>query len=160
MDLDEFIITIFCFIEEAMPTVIGTERLRQRGPTPRLHDSAVLTMEVAGAYLGFAQDIALCAYFHRHWRHFFPALQALQRTTFVRQAANLWVVKERRWQELLPQIPHDPHLALVDSCPLHRRGTLRQGRPDPPALRRFPGPYPPRLARRRHAHHPGARQGP
>lgn len=29
------------------------------------------------------------------------------RTTFTRQAANLWKVKERLWQELLADTPHD-----------------------------------------------------
>jgi len=42
----------------------------------------------------------------------------VHRTTFVRQAANLWKVKERLWQELLALAPLDPALALVDSMPL------------------------------------------
>jgi hypothetical protein len=54
-------------------------------------------MEVVGAYLGFAQDTALFAYFRRHWSHVFPTLHQIHRTTVVRQAANLWVGKERLW---------------------------------------------------------------
>jgi len=42
----------------------------------------------------------------------------VHRTTFARQAANLWRVKERLWQEFLPLAPHDPAFALVDSMPL------------------------------------------
>jgi hypothetical protein len=38
--------------------------------------------------------------------------------TFSRQAANLWKVKERLWQQLLAQSPHDPTFALCDSLPL------------------------------------------
>ncbi|MBI4497521.1 MAG: hypothetical protein HY689_06465 [Chloroflexi bacterium] len=47
-----------------------------------------------------------------------PGPAGVRRTTFVRQAANLWAVKERRWQHLLHQVPHDLTLALVDSFPL------------------------------------------
>ena len=42
----------------------------------------------------------------------------MHRTTFSRQAANLWKVKEYLWQELLAHTPHDPTFALVDSLPL------------------------------------------
>lgn len=40
------------------------------------------------------------------------------RTTFSRQAANLWKAKERLWQELLTLVPHDPTFAICDSMPL------------------------------------------
>lgn len=118
MDLDTFIIAVFCWIDEALPLVTHGQRLRQRRPQPVLADSEVLTMEVVGAYLGLSQDSALFAYFQRHYAHFFPALRTLHRTTFVRQAANLWWLKERLWQDLLDTLPHDPQLAILDSLPL------------------------------------------
>ena len=118
MDLDDFIIAVFCLVDEAMPQVTGGRRLRQRGPQPVLADSEVLTMEVVGEYLGLEQDSAIFAYFRRHYAHFFPALRRLHRTTFVRQAANLWRVKERLWQQLLARVPHDPTFAIIDSFPL------------------------------------------
>ena len=118
MDLDDFIIAVFCVIDEAMAPVVGGHRLRQRGPQPVLADSEVLTMEVVGEYLGLEQDSALFAYFRRHYAHFFPALRTLHRTTFVRQAANLWQLKERLWQHVLCLVPHDPTFAIIDSFPL------------------------------------------
>jgi hypothetical protein len=42
----------------------------------------------------------------------------VHRTTFSRQAANLWKAKEYLWQELLTQTPQEPGLALADSFPL------------------------------------------
>jgi hypothetical protein len=42
----------------------------------------------------------LLAYFRQHYAHFFPALRQLHRSTFVRQAANLWAIKERLWWRL------------------------------------------------------------
>jgi hypothetical protein len=75
-------------------------------------------MKVVGEYLGLAQDRGLFAYFRRHDAHFFPALRTLHRTTFVRQAAHLWGLKEQLWQQVLQQVPHDPHFAIIDSFPL------------------------------------------
>ncbi|MDQ4106091.1 MAG: IS982 family transposase, partial [Actinomycetota bacterium] len=46
------------------------------------------------------------------------ALSEVHRTTFCRQAANLWKSKEHLWQELLSSTPQDPTLALCDSLPL------------------------------------------
>lgn len=118
MDLDDFIIAVFCVVDEAVPCVTDGQRLRQRGPQPVLADSEVITMEVVGEYLGLEQDSALFTYFRRHYAHFFPALRTLHRTTFVRQAANLWRLKERVWQWGLARVPHDPTFAIIDSFPL------------------------------------------
>src|SRR5205807_6094114 len=89
MNLDDFIITCFCLIDEMIPMITKDQRLRARGPVPKLADSEVITMEVVGSYLGLSQDQELFEYFQRHSTHFFPALDGLHRTTFVRQAANL-----------------------------------------------------------------------
>ncbi len=119
MSLDELIIAWFCLIDDLLPSVTGGTRLRQRGPLPKLTDSEVLTMEVVGAYLGLSQDKALFTYFRYHWATFFPALAHLHRTSFVRQAANLWAVKERLWERVRDQLlPYDPTVAIVDSFPI------------------------------------------
>ena len=115
MNLDDFIITTFCTIDDTMKQLFGTTRLRQRGPAPALSDSETITMEIVGEYLSLNQDKAIYDYFRRHYSHFFPAMGKIHRTTFVRQAANLWRVKEMIWQRLLKQIECDPSLKLVDS---------------------------------------------
>lgn len=43
MDLNTFIVTVFCLIDDRMA---GLGRPRSRGPTPTLFDSEVLTIEV------------------------------------------------------------------------------------------------------------------
>jgi hypothetical protein len=49
----------------------------------------------------------------------FPsAVHAAWRTTVVRQAANLWPLKERWWQRFAACVPHDEPFALVASFPL------------------------------------------
>lgn len=118
MDLDSFIITVFCHLDDALKECFEGRRLRQRGPCSTLSDSEVLTMEVVGQYLGLSQDKAIFAYFRRHYSHFFPALSRIHRTTFTRQAANLWLVKGRLWQHFVSLLHYDRQLAIVDSFPL------------------------------------------
>jgi Transposase DDE domain len=109
----------FCLIDDQLPCILKGNRLRTRGPMPTLSDSEVITMEVVGSFLGLTQDKALYNYFRRHYAHFFPALANLHRTTFVRQAANLWAIKERLWCWLRDElISYDPTVALLDSMPV------------------------------------------
>jgi hypothetical protein len=68
--------------------------------------------------LGLDEDTELFAYFRRHYAHFFPNLRRVHRTTFTRQAANLWKAKELLWQGLLTCVAHDPTFAICDSMPL------------------------------------------
>lgn len=89
MDLDDFIITAFCIIDDTMNDILRHRRLRQRGPKPSLSDSEVLS-----------------------------ALKTLHRTSFVRQAANLCSVKELVWKGVLTQTSFDPNFHIIDSIPL------------------------------------------
>jgi Transposase DDE domain len=121
VDLEEFTIAVLCLIDELLVDLAGDpawRRIRQRGPAPTLADSEVLTMEVVGEFLGYDQDVAIYQYFRRHHPGWFPALLRVHRTTFARQAANLWVVKERLWGVLLDRVRHDSALSCVDSVPV------------------------------------------
>jgi hypothetical protein len=117
VDLDSLIIAVFCLVDDTLRRA-APGRLRQRGPRPTLADAEVLCIEVVGEYLGLGCDTEVFAYFRRHYAHFFPALGRVHRTTFTRQAANLWRVKERLWQHLLERTGGDPRWAMVDSFPL------------------------------------------
>ena len=114
MDLSTFIVAVFCLIDDRLKG----RRIRQRGPAPKLSDAEVLTMEIVGEFLGIDTEKAIHLFFRRHYAQWFPALGVIHRTTFARQAANLWKLKEYLWQELLALAPHDPTFALVDSLPL------------------------------------------
>ena len=95
------------------------KRLRQRGPLPKLADSEVITMEIVGTYLGLSQDQEVFDYFRRNSAHFFPAMAQVDRSTFVRQSANLWAVKERLWCLMRDGVLlYDPTVAIVDSMPI------------------------------------------
>lgn len=120
MDLDTFIITVFARVDEAIPAVVSElpgGRLRQRGPHPTLADSEVLTMEVVGAFLGMEEEKEIYLYFRRHYAHFFPGLRQVDRSTFVRQMANLWKLKEALWQRFLGEAPPAEYV-ISDSLPL------------------------------------------
>ena len=114
MDLNTFIVAVFCLVDDRLKG----ERIRRRGPAPKLSDAEVLTIEIVGEFLGLDTDKAIRLFFRRHYAEWFPALGEIHRTTFARQAANLCKVKERLWQELLSSTPHDPTFALCDSMPL------------------------------------------
>jgi Transposase DDE domain len=113
MDLTTLLVTVFCLVDDWLAG--QGQRLRRRGPQPTLADSEVLTIECVGEFLGIDTDAGLYAYFRRHWAAWFPALGRVHRTSFVRQAANLWVVKQRLYQHLLGQVQCDPEVSLVDS---------------------------------------------
>ena len=94
MPVEKFITNIFCLIDDLYNTIITTP-LRCRGTATKLADSEVITIEIVGKWLGHHHDKAIYEYFKQHWLHLFPKL--LHRTQFVRQSANLWVVKQREF---------------------------------------------------------------
>jgi hypothetical protein len=121
VDLEDVTLAVYCLIDELVLELEADPdwgRVRQRGPAPILADAEVLTMEVVGEYQGLDQDVAIYQYFRREHADWFPALQRVHRTTFARQAANLWAVKERLGQYLRDRLPHDAALSIVDSVPV------------------------------------------
>lgn len=114
MDVTTFIIAVFCLIDD----FLAGKRLRKRGPRPTLRDSEVLTMEVVGEFLGIDTESGIFTHFYRYYSDWFPGLRHIHRTTFTRQAANLWKLKQAMWQAIGQQIPQDPYLSIVDSFPV------------------------------------------
>jgi hypothetical protein len=118
MDLETFLTAVFCVTDDFLAELSREHKLRQRGPRPVLADSEVLTMELVGEFLGFDTDRAIVTYFRRHYGQLFPKLLAVHRTTFARQAANLWGVKRRLWQYLVTRLARDEAIGIVDSVPV------------------------------------------
>jgi len=117
MPLEDFIINLFCWVEDRLNRLMGDQRLRQRGFAPKLSDGEVLTMEVVGEFLGLDTDQRIGQYFRQHWRSWFPHLGS--RTTFTQQAANLWAIKPalHRCRVMDLGAATDP-IRIVDGCPL------------------------------------------
>ena len=118
MDLETLLVAVYCETDDALRTMLRGARLRQRGPAPRLADSEVLAMEVAGEFLGYETDRGIYRYFRQHHAALFPVLATVHRTTFLRQAANLWAVKRALWQQLVPRLHGDGQLSILDSVPV------------------------------------------
>lgn len=121
MSFEDYLLHVFYRIDTELGAMSLTPRaLRSRGPVPALADSEVLTIEVAGEFLGIATDAGLWAHFRRYHAAEFPALQHVDRTTFLRQAANLWYVKRLLQARLLRHLPAagDP-VSIVDSFAAH-----------------------------------------
>jgi hypothetical protein len=122
MKVTDYLLYLFYLVDSELEAM-DFGRLRQRGPRPTLYDSEVITIELAGEFLGFDTDEGIFDFFRRYHLSEFPNLARVCRTTFVRQAANLWRVKQRLHKRLLEQLPlNDPVdgevLWLLDSFPL------------------------------------------
>ena len=117
MSTEGFIITVFCLIDDALKAFSNGRRLRQRGFEPILKDSEVMTMEVVGEALGYDDDKNLWRYFKTHWRHLFPKIP--ERTTFVRQAANLHELKHLLQTRIAAGLGgYADRLHIIDGLPM------------------------------------------
>lgn len=114
MDLETLLTAVFCIADD----FLRAQKLRQRGPEPVLADSEVLTIEIVGEFLGLDTDRALYAHFRRYHAALFPRLPSVHRTTFARQAANLWAAKRALWQALLAEVACEPTISIIDSAPV------------------------------------------
>lgn len=123
MTFDDYLLELFYLIDSELEAM-NLPRLRRRGPRPRLHDSEVITMEIAGEFLGIDTDKGIWQHFRRHHRREFPMLAQTDRTTFARQAAGLWRVNQLLHQRIIGLLPLQDDLAgpgplwLFDSFPL------------------------------------------
>lgn len=122
--IDEFIIAVFCCVDDLLKELTQGQPIRQRGFAPALADSEVLTMEIVAEFQGIDSDQAIWSYFRRHWQAFFPHLSS--RSTFVRQAASLWQYKQllqHKLAERLGALNDDVH--LIDGIPIPLCGFSR-----------------------------------
>jgi len=88
-------------------------------------DSVVVPCELVGEFtcvnlrfLEYDTDSGIFSYFRRHHADLFPELQDVHRTTFGRQAANLWKIKEHLHGYLQGQVSGDQLVTLTDSFPV------------------------------------------
>ena len=114
MNLNDFIVNIFCQADDFMKKHFPTRTLRQRGPLPQLMGSEVLTMEIVGEYLGLETDKEIFEFFKDFHCHYFPKLT--NRVTFLRQATNLWAVKQCLFDSIAKRFTDT--ISVLDSFPL------------------------------------------
>jgi hypothetical protein len=118
MTPQEYLLVLFCLIDDELQA-LRLGRLRARGPLPALSDSEVITIELAGEAFGRDADRDLFRFFRRYHLAEFPALARVCRTTFARQAANLFRVKQLIQRRLAQKLACGDPVWLADSLPVH-----------------------------------------
>lgn len=91
MSVEDFIINVYCLVDEKMKK-IPKIYLRQRGPSPNLSDSEIITMEIVSEFQGIDTDKGAWEYFTQHWLALFPTLGS--RANYAKHASNLWGAKQ------------------------------------------------------------------
>jgi hypothetical protein len=117
MSPQDLLLHVFCLVDDQLQA-LDLPPLRRRGPQPTLADSEVITIELVGEFWKLGTDQDLFRHFCRYHTAEFPALAHVHRTTFARQAANLWRVKQLLQQRLAQHLAGDDPLWLVDSLPI------------------------------------------
>lgn len=131
MERDIFIISVYSLVVEIMQIIEKSYKFRTKGFPPKLTDAEVMTIEICGEFFKLHEDTEIYNYFKRHYLHYFPNLP--DRTTFVRQSANLWQVKAL-CQSLIVQMADQQHdqIQSIDTMPLpvctYTRGGFRDKR--------------------------------
>jgi len=115
MNLNDFIVNVFCKTDDFMKKYFPERTLRRRGPTPQLADSEVLTMEIIGEIIGLETDKAIFEFFKRFYIDYFPKLSC--RVTFARQSAKLWAVKQQLFMDIGEKFQDT--IVVLDSFPIH-----------------------------------------
>ena len=117
MERDNFIIMVFCLVSEQMQILRKSYKIRHGGFAPALSDEEVMTIEICGEFFKHSTDKDIFNYFKAHYQDWFPNLR--ERTTFVRQAANLWQFKALLWQQLVAQAEQTfARLQVIDTLPV------------------------------------------
>jgi hypothetical protein len=117
MPLSDFILRVFVLVDDLLKQLVPRP-LRTRGFAPTPADSEVIAIELVGEFLGLDRDRRLFAHFRRYHAAEFPGLLRVCRTTFARQAANLYAVKHALHRHLADRLAADDPIWLVDSLPV------------------------------------------
>ena len=122
---EDLIIAVFCCVDDLWNQVTRGRKIRKGGFAPSLSDSEVITMEIVlkdtashiGEFLGMETDKGIWHYFRAHWLHLFPQMRS--RTTFSRQASNLWCYKQHLQQLLAKNLGgFADSIHLIDGFPI------------------------------------------
>ena len=93
LSVSDLLLVVYVLVDDLFTVVVGERRLRSRGVSPKLSDAEVITIELVGEILGIDSDKGIWNYIRQHWLSLFPDLPS--RSRFVRQAADLWKVKQQ-----------------------------------------------------------------
>lgn len=90
LDLDTFLVTVYCVIDELYVERFGPHKPVRPGVAPDLSDSEVLTLAVLVQGQPRHAERRFVRYVRRHWRRYFPRM--LSQSAFNRRARDLMPV--------------------------------------------------------------------
>jgi len=108
---------LFCLVDDELQG-LRLGRLRRRGPPPALPDAELITIELAGSFWKLDADRDLSRHSRAYHTAEFPALARVHRTTFARQAANLFRVKQLLQARLAERLSAGQPAWPVDGMPV------------------------------------------
>jgi len=127
MSVEEFIIWVYCCVDDYYRRTTIGQTLRSRGFAPALSDAEVITMELVGEFLGFDADKKIWEYFSHHWMHLFPQLGS--RANFAKHAANLWCIKKMIHELIIADMgATEEEVHIIDGFPVPVCHYRRSGR--------------------------------
>jgi hypothetical protein len=104
MPLEDYIIHVFCLIDDLYQNLLLTCKVRKSGYSPILADSEIISMLVVGEFLGFSDNKKIWLYFKSHYLGYFPSLDYVRYKIFNKQATCLWHVIRIIHSKLLTKI--------------------------------------------------------
>lgn len=117
MLVEDFIITVYCLVDDLLNKDPNGNKLRKRGFEPALSDSEMITMEVVAEFQKIDTDKGSWEYFCNHWRNLFPNIGS--RSNFAKHSANLWAIKQSMQKELAKQLgAKSDFIHLADGFPM------------------------------------------
>lgn len=119
MPMEEILIGIYLLVDRKLEEFEERYgRLRCVGRPVMLSDAENITIDIAGNLMGYQYDKQIWQYFRQHWHEWFPDLGS--RSSFVRQSANLWQVKQWIHQQLIQENGYGcaENIHIVDGVPL------------------------------------------
>ena len=117
MPLNDYIINVFCLIDDLYKELLQTVKIRKSGYAPILTDSELITMLIVGEFLGISDNKKIWLYFKSNYLSYFPHLDIVCYKIFNKQATNLWHVIRIIHNKLLTKIG-SWDLYLADGIPL------------------------------------------
>lgn len=120
MDLDTFMTTLYVWIDDWYKAEMAEAMKRKRGPSPKMSDSEVLTVAIAGQWrcgVPWQSERGVVRYMQTHGRIWFPTM--LERSRYNERVRYLWAAIIRLQQQLAEVMKAAEALyEVVDCLPL------------------------------------------
>lgn len=120
MDLDTFMTTLYVWIDDWYTAALAQQLARRHGPQPKMSDSEVLTVALAGQWrrgVPWQSERATVRYMQTEGRHWFPNM--LGRSRFNERVRQLWAVLVAVQQALAAELQTTAAgYEVVDCLPL------------------------------------------